>query len=192
MESYAGADTPSVQHEACDVCVVGGGPAGSGTVMRLARRGLHVIHLERRVFDSSASDTLRSGEGILPSTKEQLKQLELPDRPHWALSTVDHLVTRWPNGRTTDDLFPNDATIAMIDRERFDQALFAAGAQAGVDARQGWQVRELAFDPAGHCNGMLALDRTRQLVNIRTRLVVDACARNARSLIQLGLRKAIT
>lgn len=187
--AVAGQDV--VQGEACDVCVIGGGPGGSAVALRLARQGLHVIQLERRVFHAPANDALRSGEGLLPSTMSQIKQLGLPDCPPWALGTVDHLLIRWHNGRTTQDSFPRDAWLTMVDREHFDYALFSAAEQQGVDARQGWQVRELTLNRVGECNGVLALDPAGRSVQMNARLVIDAGGRNARSIIQFGLRKAV-
>lgn len=177
--------------ETCDVVVIGGGPAGSSAALRLARYGLHVIQLERRIFYAPANDPIRSGEGLPPATISELQRIGLADSaPDWALNTVRRLLIRWRNGRITHDSLPHGSALTLIDRERFDHALFCAAQRAGVDARQGYWVDNLIHTD-GQFNGVSALDPDGAPVRISARLVIDAGGRNARSLTQLGLRRMI-
>ncbi|HEY1898668.1 MAG TPA: FAD-binding oxidoreductase [Steroidobacteraceae bacterium] len=60
----------------CDVCVVGGGIAGTATALHLAERGFDVILLEARQIGWGASG--RSGAQVLPgvaASQDQLEQL---------------------------------------------------------------------------------------------------------------------
>ena len=175
--------------ETCDVVVIGGGPAGSAAALRLARRGLAVIQLERRDPAKPVVDELRSGEGLLPATQRELRALDIAlDESAWTLSTINQLSVRWWNGRATEDRFPAQRSIAMINRARFDQTLVDVGRQHGVDVRQGWSARQLTHDAAGTCNGVWAIAADGTQVELRARLVIDAGGRNARSIMQHNLR----
>lgn len=186
------AERDGTQSDTCDVVVVGGGPAGSAAALRLARQGLHVIQLERRVFHAPTNDALRSGEGLLPSTIHELEQLDAGPVRSWALGTVRQLLVRWRDGHSTQDRFPPHSTLTLVHRERFDHHLFCAAAAAGVDSRQGWKVSDLLLDHNQQCRGVVAAGPDGKSRMITAKVVIDAGGRNARSITQLDLRKTTT
>ena len=53
-----------------DVIVIGGGPAGSTTATMLARKGIHVLLLEREKFPRH-----HVGESLLPASMPVLEEL---------------------------------------------------------------------------------------------------------------------
>lgn len=176
--------------EAAEVVVIGGGPAGSAAALRLARCGRHVVQLERRVFGASSNDALRSGEGLIPRTRRELADLGLDSRrAPWALTQVERVRTRWLDGTRTDDRIGDRGGIVMIDRECFDQHLFAAARTAGVDGRQGWRARALCRDDRGRVRGVIAQGPDDRLHEIRAAVVIDAGGRNALAIRELDLRE---
>jgi gamma-glutamylputrescine oxidase len=77
---YAAASTPTPARpvlagtQRCDVCVVGGGIAGTSTALHLAERGLDVILVEAQQIGWGASG--RSGAQVLPGVAASQDQLE--------------------------------------------------------------------------------------------------------------------
>ena len=59
-----------------DVIVVGAGPAGSTAACILARRGLHVLLLDRKTFPRDKT----CGDGFPPGSIEILNSLGLGDK----------------------------------------------------------------------------------------------------------------
>jgi gamma-glutamylputrescine oxidase len=93
---YAAYGTPAPARPAlagtqrCDVCVVGGGIAGTSTALHLAERGLEVILVEAQQIGWGASG--RSGAQVLPgvaASQDQLQQLigAAEARKVWDVST---------------------------------------------------------------------------------------------------------
>src|SRR5438093_10825643 len=56
-----------------DVAVVGAGPAGAAAVLFAARRGRHVVVLEKQAFPRDKP----CGEGLMPSGRSPLRELGL-------------------------------------------------------------------------------------------------------------------
>lgn len=169
--------------------VVGGGPAGSATAMRLARGGRHVVQLERRIFGAAQADWLRSGEGMLPATVVALRRLGLAtSAAPWALGHAEQVRIRWPNGRITQDRLPGESSVLTLDRECLDETLWSAAVAAGVDARDGWNVDRLLLEE-DRVVGVQATTPDGVAVDLRAPLVIDAGGRNALSIRQLDLRR---
>lgn len=122
------------------VAVVGAGPAGSTAARLLAARGAQVVLFEAR----SLPRTKLCGGGLTPKAQRLV--------PDSALRTVDRRVDRvelrGPHGAPIRLAVPA-ASIAMVERSRFDLALVECAAEAGVDVRDGDPVRELIEDDAG-------------------------------------------
>ncbi len=179
------------RQERADVAIIGGGPAGSAVGLRLARRGLHVIQLERRCFGDPGADPFRSGEGALPSTMRELQRLGAADHSaQWTLNCASRVQMRWPNGDVTVDRFPHGRYIRTLDRERFDHALWQSARAAGVDGRRGWNVRGL-LTKGESVKGVAAVSPEGEAVRIIAPLVIDAGGRNAPSIRQLDLRRPV-
>ncbi|MEV8437461.1 NAD(P)/FAD-dependent oxidoreductase [Actinosynnema sp. NPDC051121] len=111
-----------------DVCVIGGGPAGSVCALRLARLGHRVVLLERRPFPRP-----HVGEALSPGVRPLLDVLGLPHTLDHALPSTGTLL-RWED--TTTRVLAPDPRAVTVDRGRFDHALLAAARAAGVSVRQ--------------------------------------------------------
>ncbi|MCK1604751.1 tryptophan 7-halogenase [Bradyrhizobium sp. 166] len=120
-----------------DVCIVGGGPAGSVTALRLAKLGYRICVIERFLFPRP-----HVGESLTPGAypildvlglRGSILALELAEpeemRLRWATPTTERLATG------------QRGTGLMVDRAVFDTVLLQAAAAAGARVFQPAQVR---------------------------------------------------
>lgn len=115
---------------ACDVAIVGAGPAGCSAAIALARGGLRVVLLEAR-----ATRGLRIGETLPPSASVALKELDLWDRftrgGHLP-SVANQSVWGLPEVQSMDFVFSPFGNGWHVDRARFDRMLQDAATDAGA------------------------------------------------------------
>ena len=176
--------------ELFDVAIVGAGPAGSATALRLAMHGKRVAMIEESRFDVP-----RIGESLAPAVQPLLVELglwpaflalqPLPSygtRSHWGESTPrihSHLMNPWGSGW-------------HVDRLKFDFMLAQAACRAGAspffgatlvycrESSVGWtlELREQANDQA-----------EKRAIELRSRVVIDATGRAARLARRLGAKR---
>lgn len=124
-----------------DVCVIGGGPAGSVCALRLARLGHRVVLVERRVFPRP-----HVGEALSPGVPPLLEHLGVRRALDGAVPSPAALV-RWED--TTVRLVEPDPRAVTVDRGRFDRALLSAARAAGVSVLQPVRAVRPRRGPAG-------------------------------------------
>lgn len=113
---------------AWDVCVLGGGPAGSVCALRLARLGHRVVLVERRPFPRP-----HVGEALSPGVPALLDVLGLRHALDGSVPSSGALV-RWEDA-TARPVEP-DPRAVTVDRGRFDHVLLTAARAEGVAVRQ--------------------------------------------------------
>jgi geranylgeranyl reductase family protein len=132
------------EDESWDVVVVGAGPAGATAARFAALGGARVLLLDKAVFPRYKT----CGGGIIGESRRRLSE--------HALATIEEDVAevgmslRFGDLRHVRDDRPSVAApfmatpfIAMVQRERFDQANVDAAVEAGATFRDGTMVRSL-------------------------------------------------
>ncbi|HEX4954248.1 MAG TPA: tryptophan 7-halogenase [Thermoanaerobaculia bacterium] len=169
---------------ACDVLVVGGGPAGLALVLALRRHGspLSVLVVERTSYELPGI-----GETLSPGARTLLEHLGV-----WEGFAADgHLAAygtsaAWgsPELATRDFLFTPFGTGWHLDRRRFDARLADAAEAAGAPLWRRSRVRRLGGDAAGGFG--VEIDRDGRPERVSARFLVDATGKGAVLARHLG------
>lgn len=184
----AGADDDRLTGTACDVIVIGGGPAGSTMAALLAQRGRNVVLLEK-----SKHPRFHIGESLLPLNLPLFERLgvagdiERIGMPKYAAE----FVSPWHDGSSTfefanavDKSFPS---AYQVRRSEFDEVLFRNAVRRGAIAVEQCRATRVEFKADG------ALVTTRGKSGEEriweTRFVVDASGRDTLLANQFGTKR---
>ncbi len=174
--------------EACDVLVVGGGPAGSATATLLAKAGWKVVMLEK-----SRHPRFHIGESLLPANMPILERLGVLDRVREI--GVLKRGADFPADGGRYNVFHFDRALRggadyafQVKREEFDQVLFEHARGAGVAAREATRVTRVEFGDDGRPARVLATGPD-GAHSLRPRMLIDASGRDTLLGSQLKLKR---
>lgn len=172
-----------------DVAIVGAGPAGASLAVRLARRGLAVVVLERARFPRAKA----CGEFLSPAATPLLEELGVRDAIEAAGARRLGRVRIVVHGEPVDLAFPRVDDVPpwgyALSRRRLDAILLDAARRAGARIREGVRVDGLAWNGGQRVTGVTAREPDGAPVSIRARLVVGAGGRNDPVARGLGLQR---
>ncbi|WP_304334868.1 NAD(P)/FAD-dependent oxidoreductase [Conchiformibius steedae] len=126
---------------ACDVAVIGAGPAGAVAAALLLRQGFSVCVLEKQHFPRFVI-----GESLLPHCMEFLQEAGLLDavaaEPSFQLKNGAAFTwgSRYTYFDFTDKFSAGPGTTFQVRRDRFDHILISEAAKQGADVRFGCAV----------------------------------------------------
>ncbi len=160
-----------MRSHACDVAVVGAGPAGATTALYAARAGLDVTLIDKRTFPRDKI----CGDAVARKSLTHLRELDLLDRVrHETQEPIGRAVLSSPNGREISiDLSSKDepAPHIVCRREIFDNALVDA-TRSRCTVIEGAAVTDVMRDGA-RVRGITVRDGSADR-EIRARVVVGA------------------
>jgi geranylgeranyl reductase family protein len=126
---------------ACDVLVVGAGPAGSACALLLAQAGLRVVLVDAQAFPRDKV----CGDGLVPDTHAALQKLGLLGTVLSKAKAAGHAHCVAPSGNAIDV----PGALAVLPRRELDAILCAAAVQAGA-----LMAAPVRFDaPLRHASG---------------------------------------
>ena len=114
------ADLPA----ACDVLVVGAGPAGSAAARTLALAGFDVVLVDAHAFPRDKV----CGDGLIPDAHHAMRKLGVLDEVMSLARRVAHVGVIGPNGKRIDV----PGSLAVLPRRELDHVLCRAAAAAGA------------------------------------------------------------
>nr|WP_286197572.1 NAD(P)/FAD-dependent oxidoreductase [Variovorax boronicumulans] len=162
--------------QACDVLVIGGGPAGSSVATLLARQGRQVVLLEK-----DHHPRFHIGESLLPGNRELFEALgvkEEVDRigmPKFGIEFVPPDSDARTYVEFREGWNPDKGEAWQVRRSELDELLFRNAARQGAVTLEGATVRAVDFDAEG-ATVQARLDDGSQR-SWRARFVVDASGR---------------
>ena len=131
---------------ACDILIIGGGPAGSTAAILLAEKGYRVVVLEK-----ARHPRFHIGESLLPANLPLLERLGVTGEVRaigmekWGAEFISHR-----DGRRQEFQFANawDKSQPMayqVRRSEFDEILVRRAAAQGADVVEGCRARDVEF-----------------------------------------------
>lgn len=153
-----------------EICVIGGGPAGAATALRLAQLGQQVCLLEQAAFPRA-----HVGESLPASIWPILHMLDLAEpvaKAGFLRSTGS--VLHW--GGSFERRGPGDGAAGLlVDRGRFDALVLDAARAVGVRVLQPAR----GYRPKRCSDGWLIPVTTDSTITVNTRVLIDAAGRQA-------------
>jgi flavin-dependent dehydrogenase len=157
-----------------DVIVVGGGPAGAASALRLARRGFSVVLLERHPLPRHKA----CAEYMSPGVVRQMHRLGVGNEVERAAGARLDGFTLFAGSRSFTGRFGGAPVQSAprfglgIDRATMDHVLVRAAADAGVDVQESARVTDLLWD-GDYVTGVRLLQQGRSH-NLHAGLVLGA------------------
>lgn len=175
-----------------DVVIVGAGPAGSTTALRLARAGFSVALVDARRFPRFKP----CGEFMSPEVLPMLEELGLrTELESCGVREVRGMVLHGHGQRVSGRFVDVGRAHAPFDygwavrREVFDEVLLRAAQRAGAQVYEGWRVDELLHGPDGEVAGVLAHQPGGRPIPLRARWTIGADGTRSAVATALGVRK---
>ena len=171
------ASPPAASPIACDVLVVGAGPAGSACAQLLAREGFDVLLVDQHVFPRDKV----CGDGLIPDAHAALARLGVLDQVMARAQRARHVGCIGPRGGRIDV----PGALAVLPRRELDHILCQAAVNAG--ARPLMPAR---FDGVVEESGQVVGARLKidgGLRELRCRSVVLATGAVPQALIAAGM-----
>ena len=109
---------------ACDVLVVGAGPAGSACARTLATHGIDVVLADQHAFPRDKT----CGDGLIPDAYAALRKLGVLDEVMAVAQPASHVGCIGPSGGRLDV----PGTMAVLPRRQLDDILCKAALRAGA------------------------------------------------------------
>lgn len=178
---------------ACDVLVVGGGPAGTSTAFQLARRGVSVRMLDRARFPRAKA----CAECLSPQASRILSDMGVLEQLDARAARLSGVTVRSPDGTVArGDYRASHGFRGFLDyglsvrREVLDATLLEAARGVGAQVDEGALVTDLVRDAAGAVRGVVARDEAGHLRELHARCVIGADGLRSMVARRLGLARA--
>ncbi|MEQ1686437.1 MAG: geranylgeranyl reductase family protein [Burkholderiaceae bacterium] len=168
--------------QACDVLVVGAGPAGSAAALTLAGAGLEVVLVDQHAFPRDKV----CGDALIPDAHHALRKLGVLDAVMALAQPVSLVGCIGPRGGRVDV----PGTLAVLPRKQLDHVLCRAAVEAGV--RMFAPLRFMApIEEGGQVVGA-SLQHGEVAHTLRARWVVLASGAVPQALLAAGMSQRHT
>jgi len=164
---------------ACDVLVIGGGPAGSTAAALLAERGFRVTLLEK-----THHPRFHIGESLLPANLPLLEKLGVADAvkaigmEKWGAEFVSPWHDHKQSFEFADAMDKSMPMAYQVRRAEFDEILIRNASRRNARVVEGCQVRDVTFLPGDAGARVQARHDDGSIETVHARFVLDASGRD--------------
>ncbi len=174
----AGAPPPALP-QACDVLVIGAGPAGSAVARTLALAGVDVVLADQHAFPRDKV----CGDGLIPDAHHAMRKLGVFDEVMAAARRVGHVGCIGPSGRRID--VPGE--LAVLPRRELDAILCRAAVDAGARLLPPARFEAPIEEDGRVVGARLKVDGESEPRELRARWLVLATGAVPQALIAAGM-----